>query len=82
MDDRGTGFCVVLCSVPSGFSFSVSPSVKLSVTGRGGAGKGGSRVLISDLVVMARVGTSGSGVLLWSIAERIWEYCSRNPLRC
>ncbi|GJV75091.1 hypothetical protein Tco_1506675 [Tanacetum coccineum] len=82
MDDRGTGSCVVICSVPSGFSFLVSSSVKLSVTGHSGAGKGGSRVLIPDLVVMARVGALGSGVLLLLIAERIREYCSRNPLRC
>ncbi|GJT46480.1 hypothetical protein Tco_0955195 [Tanacetum coccineum] len=32
---------------------------ELLVVGRGGAGKGGSRVLIPDLVVMARVGDSG-----------------------
>ncbi|GJZ29025.1 putative reverse transcriptase domain-containing protein [Tanacetum coccineum] len=79
MDGRGTGSCVELFSVPS--RFSVSPSVKLLVAGHGGVGKGGSRVLIPDLVVMARVGASGLGVLLLSIAERIWEYCSRNPLR-
>ncbi|GJU91148.1 hypothetical protein Tco_1303571 [Tanacetum coccineum] len=45
-------------------SVSVTPSVKLSVAGHGGAGKGGSCVLIPDLVVMAKVGASGSGVLL------------------
>ncbi|GJV36411.1 hypothetical protein Tco_1408888 [Tanacetum coccineum] len=55
-------------------SFLVSPSMKLLVEDRGGVGKGGSRVLIPDLVVMARVGASGSGVLLLSIAERILEY--------
>ncbi|GJY14667.1 hypothetical protein Tco_0385089 [Tanacetum coccineum] len=82
MDDRGTGSCVVLFFVPSGFSFSVSPSMKLLVMGRGGVGKGGSHMLIPDLIVMARVGASGSGVLLLSIAERIWEYCACNPLRC
>ncbi|GJX31417.1 hypothetical protein Tco_0241272 [Tanacetum coccineum] len=65
---------------PSGPSFSVSPSVKLSVAGRGGAGRGGSCVLIPDLVVMTKVGASGSGVLLLLIAERIWEYCSCNSL--
>nr|GEV89184.1 zinc finger protein GIS2-like [Tanacetum cinerariifolium] len=58
------------------------PSVELSVAGRGEAGKGGSCVLIPNLAVMAKVGASGSGVLLLLIAERIWEYCSRNPLRC
>ncbi|GJT52341.1 hypothetical protein Tco_0978498 [Tanacetum coccineum] len=51
--------------------FLVSPSVKLLVGGCGGVKKGRSRVLIPDLVVMARVGASGSGVLLLSIAERI-----------
>ncbi|GKB51406.1 hypothetical protein Tco_0902159, partial [Tanacetum coccineum] len=82
MDGRGTGSCIMLGSAPSGTSFSVSPLVKLSVAGRGGVGKGGSYVLIPDLVVMAKVGASGSGVSLLSIAERIWEYCSRNSLRC
>ncbi|GJV83430.1 hypothetical protein Tco_1523328 [Tanacetum coccineum] len=80
MDGRGTGSCVELFSVPSGFL--VFPSVKLLVRGRGRVGKGGSHVLIPDLVVMARVDASGSGVLLFSIAERIWEYCSRDPLQC
>ncbi|GKA87692.1 hypothetical protein Tco_0809456 [Tanacetum coccineum] len=80
MDGRGMGSCVELFFVPSGFL--VSPSVKLLVAGRSGVGKGGSRVLIPDLVVMARVSASASGVLLLSIAKRIWEYCSRNPLRC
>ncbi|GJZ09368.1 hypothetical protein Tco_0543651 [Tanacetum coccineum] len=42
-----------------GFSFLVSASVKLLVVGHGGTGKGGSRVLIPDLVVMARVGALG-----------------------
>ncbi|GJU57532.1 hypothetical protein Tco_1235298 [Tanacetum coccineum] len=82
MDDQGMGPCVVLCFPPSGFSFLVFPLVKLSIAGLGGARKGGSRVLILDQVVMARVGASGLGVLLLSIAERILEYCSRNPLRC
>nr|GEY27065.1 Gag-Pol polyprotein [Tanacetum cinerariifolium] len=45
---------------------------EFSVAGRGGAGKGGSCMLIPDLVVMANVGASGSGVLLLLIAERIW----------
>ncbi|GJV38344.1 hypothetical protein Tco_1410821 [Tanacetum coccineum] len=44
---------------------------ELSVAGHGGTGKGGSCVLIPDLVVMARVGDSGLRVLLLSIAERI-----------
>ncbi|GKC69515.1 hypothetical protein Tco_1115398, partial [Tanacetum coccineum] len=43
----------------------------LEVAGRGGAGKGGSRVLILNLVVMAKVGASGSGVSLLQIVERI-----------
>ncbi|GJS30379.1 hypothetical protein Tco_0490999 [Tanacetum coccineum] len=81
MDGRGVGSCVMFGSAPLGPSFSVSPLVKLSVAGRGGARKGGSCVLIPDLVVMAKVGASGSGVLLLLIAERIWEYCSRNSLR-
>ncbi|GJZ16676.1 hypothetical protein Tco_0552799 [Tanacetum coccineum] len=51
MDDRGMGSCVVLYYMPSGFSFSVPPSAKLSVSGCGEAGKGGSRMLIPDLVV-------------------------------
>ncbi|GKB37093.1 hypothetical protein Tco_0882035, partial [Tanacetum coccineum] len=51
------------------------------ITGRGGAGKGGSCMLIHDLLVMAKVGALGSGVSLLLIAERIWEYCSRNSLR-
>ncbi|GKG36612.1 hypothetical protein Tco_0444290, partial [Tanacetum coccineum] len=63
MDGRGTGSCVELFSVPSGFS--VSPSVKLLVAGRGRVGKGGSHVLIHDLVVMAKVGALGLGVLLF-----------------
>ncbi|GJV47050.1 hypothetical protein Tco_1437262 [Tanacetum coccineum] len=46
-------------------------SVKMLVVGRGGDGKGGSHVLIPDLVVMARVGDSGLGVIPLSIAERI-----------
>ncbi|GJW76455.1 hypothetical protein Tco_0138137 [Tanacetum coccineum] len=69
MDGRGAGSCIMLGSAPSDPSFSVSPSVKLSVAGRGGAGKGGSCVLIPDLVVMAKVGASGSGVLLLLIVE-------------
>ncbi|GJU20066.1 hypothetical protein Tco_1153408 [Tanacetum coccineum] len=41
-----------------GSSFLVSPLVKLSVAGRGEAGKGGSRVLIPDLVVMTKFDAS------------------------
>ncbi|GJS25455.1 hypothetical protein Tco_0454087 [Tanacetum coccineum] len=58
MDGRGVGSCVMLGLAPSGPSFSISPSVKLSVAGRGGARKGGSCVIISDLVVMAKVDAS------------------------
>ncbi|GJT74994.1 hypothetical protein Tco_1041719 [Tanacetum coccineum] len=64
----------MLGSAPSGHSFLVSPSVKLSVAGRGGAGKGGSRVLIPDLVVMAKVGASGFGVSFLLIAKRWVSY--------
>ncbi|GJY61499.1 hypothetical protein Tco_0462156 [Tanacetum coccineum] len=71
MDGRGAGSCVMLGSEPSGPSFSVSPSVKLSVAGRGRAGKGRSYVLIPNLVVMAKVGASGFGVSLLLIAESI-----------
>ncbi|GKB20675.1 hypothetical protein Tco_0854598 [Tanacetum coccineum] len=78
MDDRGMGSCVVLCSMPLGFSFLVSPSMKLLVAGHGGARKARSRVLIPDLVVMARVGASVLGVLLMSIAERIWKILHSN----
>ncbi|GJW74474.1 hypothetical protein Tco_0133844 [Tanacetum coccineum] len=81
MDGRGAGSYVMLGSAPSDPSFSVSPLVKLSVAGRGGTGKGGSCVLIPDLVVMAKVGASGSGVSLLLIVERNWEYCSCNPMR-
>nr|GEY98133.1 reverse transcriptase domain-containing protein [Tanacetum cinerariifolium] len=59
MDGRRAGSCVMLGSVPSCPSFLVSPLVKLSVAGRGGARKGGSCVLIPDLVVMEKVGASG-----------------------
>ncbi|GKD86499.1 hypothetical protein Tco_1357653, partial [Tanacetum coccineum] len=59
----------MLGSAPSCPSILVSPSVKLSVAGRGGAGKGGSCVLIPDLVVMSKVGASGLGVSLLLIVE-------------
>ncbi|GJW77140.1 hypothetical protein Tco_0138822 [Tanacetum coccineum] len=55
MDGRGASSCVMFGSAPSCPSFSVSLLVKFSVAGRGGAGKGGSCVLISDLVVMAKI---------------------------
>ncbi|GKD01931.1 hypothetical protein Tco_1172205 [Tanacetum coccineum] len=42
-----------------------------AVASRGRAGKGGSRVLIPDLVVMAKVGASGFRVLLLLIVERV-----------
>ncbi|GJR78440.1 hypothetical protein Tco_0149225 [Tanacetum coccineum] len=58
MDCRGAGSCVMLGYAPPCPSFSVSPSVKLSVASRGGARKGGSCVLIPDLVVMVKVGAS------------------------
>ncbi|GJV84026.1 hypothetical protein Tco_1523924 [Tanacetum coccineum] len=82
MDGRGVGSCVMLGSASSGPSFLVSSSVKLSVAGRGKDGKGGSCVLVPDLVVMAKVGASGLGVSLLLIAERNWEYCSSNPILC
>ncbi|GKC85293.1 hypothetical protein Tco_1141010 [Tanacetum coccineum] len=59
MDGRGAGSYIMLGSAPSCPSFSVSPSVKLLVVGSGGARKGGSCVLIPDLVVMAKVDASG-----------------------
>ncbi|GJR92791.1 hypothetical protein Tco_0264965, partial [Tanacetum coccineum] len=52
-------------------SFSISPSVELSFAGRGEASKGGSCVLIPDLVVIAKVGALGSRVSLLLIVERI-----------
>ncbi|GJR08203.1 hypothetical protein Tco_0790855 [Tanacetum coccineum] len=64
------------------FSLCEISSVKLSTAGRGGAGKGGSCMLIPDLVVMEKVGASGSRALLLLIVESIWEYCSRNSLWC
>ncbi|GJV43596.1 hypothetical protein Tco_1428132 [Tanacetum coccineum] len=74
MDGRGAGFCIMLGSAPLGPSFSVSPSMKLSVAGRGRAGKGGSCVLIPNLVVMAKFGASGLGVsLLYRRSNRTLE---------
>ncbi|GJR92753.1 hypothetical protein Tco_0264927 [Tanacetum coccineum] len=80
MDSRGAGSCVMLRSVPSGPSFLVPPSVKLSVTGRGGVGKGGSYVLIPDLVVMVKVGASG---LLFEheAGELVLKLTFDNPFR-
>nr|GEU71728.1 hypothetical protein [Tanacetum cinerariifolium] len=78
MDGRGAGSCVTFDSAPSGPLFLGSPSVKLSVVECDGARKSGSRVLIPDLVVMAKVGALG--VLLLLIVERIWEHCSHNSL--
>ncbi|GKE54673.1 hypothetical protein Tco_1489829 [Tanacetum coccineum] len=71
MDGRGAGSCIMLGSAPSDPSFSVSPSVKLSVPGHGGAGKDGSCVLNPNLFVMVKVGALDSGVSLLLIAERI-----------
>ncbi|GJY10132.1 retrotransposon ORF1 [Tanacetum coccineum] len=81
MDGRGTGSCIMIGYAPSCPSFLVSSSVKLSVAGRGGAEKGGSCVLISDLVVIAKVGALGLGVLLLLIVKSIREYCSCSSLR-
>ncbi|GKE86247.1 hypothetical protein Tco_1559989 [Tanacetum coccineum] len=53
----------------------------LEDVGHSVAGKGGSWVQTLDLVVMVKVGASGSGVLLFLIVERIWENCSCNSLR-
>ncbi|GKB45879.1 hypothetical protein Tco_0896632 [Tanacetum coccineum] len=60
MDGRGAGssLCVMLGSEPSGPSFLAAPLV-LAGVGSEGVGKGGSRVLTPDLVVMAKVGASG-----------------------
>ncbi|GJS12905.1 hypothetical protein Tco_0407377 [Tanacetum coccineum] len=75
-EGAGSSLCIMLGSAPSGPSFLVAPSVWLA-----GVGKGGSRVLTPDLVVMAKVGASGLGVSLLLIAERIWENCSCISLR-
>ncbi|GJU34864.1 hypothetical protein Tco_1183218 [Tanacetum coccineum] len=63
MDGQGAGSCVMFGSAPSCPSFSVSPSVKLSVAGHGGAGKGGSCVLILDLVVMVKAPLNVGGIV-------------------
>ncbi|GJR80716.1 putative ribonuclease H-like domain-containing protein [Tanacetum coccineum] len=59
MDGQGAGssLYVMLGSVPSGPSFSAAPSVLAGVDSEG-VGKGGSRVLTPDLVVMEKVGAS------------------------
>ncbi|GJZ46277.1 hypothetical protein Tco_0593873 [Tanacetum coccineum] len=75
MDGRGVGSAIVLGSAPSAPYFSVSLLVRLLDVDRGGAGKGGSRVLASDLVVMSKFSASGSGDSLFPIMERIWEIC-------
>ncbi|GJS78378.1 ribonuclease H-like domain-containing protein [Tanacetum coccineum] len=46
-----------------------------------GDGKGGSRVLTLDLVVIAKVGASGLGGSLFPIVGKIWENCSCISLR-
>ncbi|GKA59002.1 hypothetical protein Tco_0758315 [Tanacetum coccineum] len=53
--------------------FLIAPSVWLVDVDCDGVGKGGSRLLTPDLVVMAKFGASGSGKLLFPIVERIWE---------
>ncbi|GJW50833.1 hypothetical protein Tco_0092184 [Tanacetum coccineum] len=81
MDGRGAGSCIMLGSMTSGPSFSGSPFVKLSVAGCGGVGKGGSCVLIPDIVVMEKVGASGSGVsLLYRCSDRTLE--GKDHCRC
>ncbi|GKA61539.1 retrovirus-related pol polyprotein from transposon TNT 1-94, partial [Tanacetum coccineum] len=52
-----------------------------AVASRGGVGKGGSYVLIPDMVVMVKVGALDFGVSLLLIVESIWEYCSRSSSR-
>ncbi|GJW50301.1 hypothetical protein Tco_0091652 [Tanacetum coccineum] len=56
--------------------------VWLADVGFEGVGKWGSQVLTPDLVVMAKVGASGLGVLLFPIAKRIYENCLCISLRC
>ncbi|GJV99525.1 hypothetical protein Tco_1554777 [Tanacetum coccineum] len=75
MDGLGVGssLCVMLSLAPSGPFFLVAQLVWLAGVGFERVGKGGSRVLTPDLVVMAKVGASGLGVSLFPITERIWE---------
>ncbi|GKC18330.1 hypothetical protein Tco_1020480 [Tanacetum coccineum] len=61
MDDRGaSSLCIALDFAPSSPSLSVVPSAWLVGVDCNRVGKGGSRVLIPDLVVIAKVGVSGS----------------------
>ncbi|GJW21221.1 hypothetical protein Tco_0031843 [Tanacetum coccineum] len=57
MDGWGAGssLCVMLGLAPSGPFFLVAPSVWLAGVGFERVGKGGSRVLTPDLVVMAKI---------------------------
>ncbi|GKB30059.1 hypothetical protein Tco_0869460 [Tanacetum coccineum] len=71
----GSSLCIMLGSAPSGPSFLVSLLVGLAGVDCDGVGKGGPRVLTPDLVILAKVSTSGFGVLLFLIVERIWENC-------
>ncbi|GKA78223.1 hypothetical protein Tco_0784760 [Tanacetum coccineum] len=71
-DDRGASSSILLDSAPSGPSFLVTPLDWLVDVDCDGAGKGGgSQVRIPDLVVIAKVGASGSGISLFPIMERI-----------
>ncbi|GKB86422.1 hypothetical protein Tco_0958694 [Tanacetum coccineum] len=55
MDDRGaSSLCIMLDSAPSGPSLSVVPSAWLVGVDCNRVGKGGSRVLIPDLVVYSK----------------------------
>nr|GEX16633.1 putative reverse transcriptase domain-containing protein [Tanacetum cinerariifolium] len=70
---RGGFLCNAWFCAPRPFFFGF-PLVKLSVAGRGRAGKGGSCVLILDLVVMAKVGASDLGfALLLRWKRRSWR---------
>nr|GEW91555.1 hypothetical protein [Tanacetum cinerariifolium] len=82
MDGQGTGSCTMLGSSPSRLSFLISPLVRLSDVGLGEAGKGGSRVITPDMVVMEKVSALDLGVSLSLIVKRIWENCSCNSLWC
>ncbi|GKC92282.1 hypothetical protein Tco_1157724, partial [Tanacetum coccineum] len=65
MDDQGaSSSCMAFDSTPSSHSLSVVPSAWLVGVDCDRAGKRGSRVLIPDLVVIVKVGASGSGNLL------------------